>query len=144
MILLFVVLYILVIWIVCSKREPENFRRVKEMYRTFLEHMREHNVDPRFDRLKNQTVLVAYKGRSHEIGYNTNKGYEIGLCIDGEPNQIFHVLLHELAHCTVDDYEHNSNFWKNFNDLKTICTKIGLYQPIPQKETFCGRYIQDP
>ena len=113
------------------------------MYRTLIDHIREHNDDPRFDILKNETVLVAYKGRTHEIGYNTNKGYEIGLCIDGEPNQIFHVLLHELAHCTVDDYEHNSNFWKNFNDLKIICTKIGLYRTIPQKEVFCGKYIQD-
>lgn len=140
---LFLILYALVAWTLWTTREPENFTKVKEMYRTFIEHLRENNTDPRFDGLKNETVLVGYKGRTHEIGYNTNKGYEIGLCIDGEPNQIFHVLLHELAHCTVDDYEHNSNFWKNFNDLKTICTKIGLYQIIPQKEKFCGKYIQD-
>ena len=141
--LLFLILIILVAWSLWNTREPKNFTRVKEMYRTLIEHIREHNDDPRFERLKNETVLVAYKGRSQEIGYNTNKGYEIGLCIDGEPNQIFHVLLHELAHCTVDDYEHNSNFWKNFNDLKTLCTKIGIYQTIPAKEKFCGKYIQD-
>ena len=141
--LLFIILYALVIWILFSTSEPDNFRKVKEMYRTLIDHIREHNTDPRFDVLKTETVLVAYRGRTHEIGYNTNKGYEIGLCIDGEPNQIFHVLLHELAHCTVDDYEHNSNFWKNFNDLKAICTKIGLYQMIPQKEKFCGKHIQD-
>ena len=140
---LFLIVYALVVWTLWVTREPENFTKVKEMYRTLIDHIRENNTDPRFDILKNETVLVAYKGRSHEIGYNTNKGYEIGLCIDGEPNQIFHVLLHELAHCTVDDYEHNSNFWKNFNDLKTICTKIGLYQMIPQKEKFCGKHIQD-
>tara|TARA_Y100000389_G_scaffold171678_1_gene179507 strand:- start:451 stop:882 length:432 start_codon:yes stop_codon:yes gene_type:complete len=140
---LFLILYALVAWALWTTREPENFTKVKEMYRTFIDHIRENNTDPRFDRLKNETVLVAYRGRTHEIGYNTNKGYEIGLCIDGDPNQIFHVLLHELAHCTVDDYEHNSNFWKNFNDLKTICTKIGLYQIIPQKEKFCGKHIQD-
>tara|TARA_R110001592_G_scaffold249763_1_gene512253 strand:+ start:9068 stop:9499 length:432 start_codon:yes stop_codon:yes gene_type:complete len=140
---LFLILYALVAWTLWTTREPENFTKVKEMYKTFIDHIRKNNTDPRFDKLKNGTVLVAYKGRSHEIGYNTNKGYEIGLCIDGEPNQIFHVLLHELAHCTVDDYEHNSNFWKNFNDLKTICTKIGLYQMIPQKEKFCGKHIQD-
>tara|TARA_R110002072_G_scaffold13429_4_gene56467 strand:- start:14185 stop:14616 length:432 start_codon:yes stop_codon:yes gene_type:complete len=140
---LFLILYAFVIWTLLSTKEPENFTRVKEMYRTFIDHIRENNTDPRFSRLKNETVLVAYRGRSHEIGYNTNKGYEIGLCIDGDPNQIFHVLLHELAHCTVDDYEHNSNFWKNFNDLKTICAKIGLYQMIPQKEKFCGKHIQD-
>jgi len=140
---LFLILYALVAWTLWTTREPENFTKVKEMYKTFIDHIRKNNTDPRFDKLKNGTVLVAYKGRSHEIGYNTNKGYEIGLCIDGDPNQIFHVLLHELAHCTVDDYEHNSNFWKNFNDLKTICTKIGLYQMIPQKEKFCGKHIQD-
>jgi hypothetical protein len=140
---LFLILYAVVAWILWTTREPSNFTKVKEMYRTFIDHIRENNTDPRFDALKTEIVLVAYRDRSHEIGYNTNKGYEIGLCIDGEPNQIFHVLLHELAHCTVDDYEHNSNFWKNFNDLKTICTKIGLYETIPQKEEFCGKHIQD-
>ena len=62
MMALFVILYILVIWIVCSKKEPENFKKVKEMYRTLIDHIREHNDDPRFDILKNETVLVAYKG----------------------------------------------------------------------------------
>jgi uncharacterized SAM-binding protein YcdF (DUF218 family) len=81
--------------------------------------------------------------KKHELGYNTNKGYEIGLCLDGTVNQIFHVLLHELAHSTVSEYEHSTNFWQNFKELRELATKIGIYEPVNSSEKFCGKYISD-
>ena len=35
------------------------------------------------------------------VGFNSNKGDNIAVCVDGDVNSIMHVLLHELAHCTV-------------------------------------------
>ena len=87
--------------------------------------------------------ITAHRYTNGYIGYNVSKGMGIGICIDGEPNEIFHVLLHELAHCTVDEYSHSKEFWKNFSELKTICVSLGIYQEIPQKTEFCGKHVQD-
>ena len=64
--------------------------------------------------------------RGGGVGWNVYKGYEIGLCIDGTPNQIFHVLLHELAHCTVPEYEHSPQFWQNFRELRDIAVELKI------------------
>ena len=77
------------------------------------------------------------------VGYNTNKGGDIAVCLDGEPNEIFHVLIHELAHCTVDEYEHSQEFWNNYIELRDICINLGIYEKIPNKTPFCGEHIQD-
>ena len=74
------------------------------------------------------------------VGYNVNKGYEIGVCIDGTPNDMFHVLIHELAHSITSAYNHDKEFWENYKQLKMICVKAGLYTPIT-KIKFCGKYI---
>jgi hypothetical protein len=89
-------------------------------------------------------VLVGvHRDLGSGIGWNTNKGYEIGVCIDGTVNQIFHVLLHELAHCTVEEYEHSPQFWENFRDLRKVAESIGLYEIIPVEQGFCKRTIVD-
>jgi hypothetical protein len=77
------------------------------------------------------------------VGYNTNKGQEIAICLDGTPNEIFHVLIHELAHCTVDEYSHSEEFWANYVELRDICIQLGIYQKIPERTKFCGEHIQD-
>ena len=110
----FVLLLIVAVMCVGTVSEPVRFTQVKEMYTTFIDYMVEHNTDPRFEVLKKRCVLVGFDRKNGELGYNTNKGYEIGLCLDGTPNQIFHVLIHELAHCTVPEYDHSPQFWKNF------------------------------
>ena len=96
--LLAIVLIIINIYILLNTREPKNFRDVKERYRTLREHLATHEK-PEFRKLSTQITLVAHQEQYFRtLGYNTNKGYEIGLCIDGSPNEIMHVLLHELAH----------------------------------------------
>ena len=131
------------IWILMNKTEPEKLRIIRERYSMLREYIVADNKDPRFNILRHPIILTAYDKKGGDLGYNTNKGYEIGFCIDGEPNEIFHVLFHELAHSTVSDYGHGEEFWKNFRDLKDMCTKIGLYEMIPEKTEFCGKYIQD-
>lgn len=128
---------------VATCTEPARFteiRRRYELLRTHLVGVDDHRWKP----LHRQCVIVGllWNNGGH-IGWNTNKGYEIGVCLDGTPNQIFHVLLHELAHCTLDEYGHTDEFWRNFKDLREIARVLGLYEIIPVQEKFCKRGISD-
>jgi hypothetical protein len=133
----------IVLAILATTRDPPVFVQVKERYRKFREYIANNNVPQKFKVLTKQIVLIGYIKKKNELGYNTNKGYEIGLCLDGTVNQVFHVLLHELAHSTVTQYSHNDTFWQNFKELRELANSIGLYTPIPSSEAFCGKYIRD-
>lgn len=126
------------LWSLLTLKEPENLKKVKELYTTFLD-----NVPEKYPELRTRTIVTGFQNKNRELGYNVNKGYEIGLCLDGTPNQMFHVLMHELAHSTVDEYSHSDQFWKNFQDIKDHCVKLGIYQEIPERTKFCGKYIRD-
>ena len=140
--ILALLLIIINVIILMNIHEPERLSEVREKYRTLREHLKETN-NQEFKMLCKEIPITAHRRMNGSIGYNVNKGNDIGLCIDGEPNEIFHVLLHELAHCTVDEYSHSKEFWKNFSELKTICVSLGIYQEIPQRTEFCGKHIQD-
>jgi hypothetical protein len=137
-ILLFILLVILCIASIMTVQEPPNFTEVKRKYAILRE-----QVPEKFKVLKKQILLVGYTKKKHELGYNTNKGYEICLCLDGTVNQIFHVLLHELAHSTVEEYDHSTQFWQNFKELREFAVQIGIYTPVTTSEKFCGKYISD-
>ena len=93
-----VALLIINMYIYMSTFEPEKLRVVKERYEILR-----NNVDgTEFQQLKRCIPITAHYGLRGTVGYNLNKGAEIGLCIDGEVNEIFHVLIHELTHCMVD------------------------------------------
>ena len=141
MILALLIIIINVI-ILMNIQEPERLSEVREKYRTLREHLKETN-NQEFKMLRKEIPITAHRRMNGSIGYNVNKGNDIGLCIDGEPNEIFHVLIHELAHCTVDEYSHSKDFWKNFDELRTICVSLGIYREIPQRTKFCGKHIQD-
>lgn len=143
MILLILLITLAIVSTILTTREPENFTKVKQNYATLREYIRTNKVPEKFKVLQNQVILIGYLKKKHELGYNTNKGYEIGLCLDGTPNQIFHVLLHELAHSTVSEYEHSTQFWQNFKELRELATQIGIYEPVNSSEKFCGKYISD-
>lgn len=144
MILLFILLVVLtVVSIVTARREPENFTEVRKRYEILRNYVKNNPVPEKFKVLDHQILLIGYLKKKHELGYNTNKGYEIGLCLDGTVNQIFHVLLHELAHSTVSEYEHSTQFWQNFKELRELATQIGIYEPVNSSEKFCGKYISD-
>jgi hypothetical protein len=140
----FVVLFVVAILAVWSVREPPQFTKVKQLYADLrLRIKNDLAVPEKFRVLKREILLIGYLKKKKELGYNTNKGYEICLCLDGTPNQIFHVLLHELAHSTVKEYDHNETFWKNFRELRELAAGWGLYQPISSSEEFCGKSIKD-
>ena len=138
-----VLLFLLVFLILYFTQEPENLTIVKQRYIKLLEYLNTDACPEEFHSLREYTIIT---GRTHiingDIGYNTNKGTEIGVCL-GDPNDMFHVLLHELAHSTVSEYTHSDQFWKNFNKLKEICVNLGIYTRITQRRRFCNKYIVD-
>lgn len=128
--------------VLIGTREPPKLTIVREKYRKLREHLAQTN-DHEFQELTRCIPITAMHRTSGPVGFNTNKGVDIGLCIDGEPNEIFHVLIHELAHCTVNEYSHSDQFWRNFIELRKICIDLGIYDKIETKTKFCGQEIQD-
>lgn len=138
----FLVLFIVNLWILYATQEPPKLVEVKEKYRILREHLGETGHE-RFHMLVRCIPITGIMRMNGGVGYNTNKGGEIAVCLDGEPNEIFHVLIHELAHCTVDEYEHSPKFWNNYIELRDMCVDLGIYEKIPNKTEFCGEHIQD-
>jgi len=97
-----------------------------------------------FPELWNKGIVTGMSEISADgVGYNVGKGYEIFICTKGQINYIMHVFLHELAHNTVDEYDHSSKFWDNLTELKSIAIGIGIYEPIGSNVAFCDSYIGD-
>jgi hypothetical protein len=138
----FLILIVLSLFILLQTREPYKLIEVKEKYRILREHLRETNHE-KFHMLVRCIPITGFIRMNGGVGYNTNKGGEIAVCLDGETNEIFHVLIHELAHCTVQEYDHSEEFWNNYIELRDICLNLGIYQKIPNKTMFCGEHIQD-
>ena len=128
--------------ILYQTREPQELVEVKEKYRILREHIRDTGND-KYKMLIHPTPITGLKKIHGSVGSNTNKGSEIVVCLDGKTNEIFHVLIHELAHSTVDEYSHSPEFWNNYIELRDMCVHLGIYQQIPQKIEFCGQHVQD-
>ena len=138
-----ILLLIINILIFINTKEPEELTEVREKYQVLREHLKETNNEE-FDMLYDEVPITAhYRISKGAVGYNSNKGHEIGLCIDGNINEIFHVLLHELAHCTVEEYSHSKEYWEKFKKLRKISVELGIYEEIPEKTKFCNKYVQD-
>lgn len=138
----FLVLFIVNLWILYMTQEHPKLVEVKEKYRILREHLDETKHE-KFHMLVRCIPITGVERMNGGVGYNTNKGGDIAVCLDGEPNEIFHVLIHELAHCTVNEYEHSQEFWNNYIELRDICVDLGIYEKIPNKTEFCGEHIQD-
>ena len=124
-------------------KTPRQLKEVQRRYEILRGHI-ETNGPPKFQKLTTQVPLTCFRrGGDDSVGYNINKGGEIGLCLDGTPNDMFHVLIHELAHTVTKTYAHDEEFWNNYNHLKEMCMKLNIYTDIPGKRKYCGKYIQD-
>ena len=128
--------------IVYKAREDKEHVEGKEKCRILREHKR-NTGNEKYKMLVHPTPITGMKKMKDSVGSNTNKGSEIVVCLDGKTNEIFHVLIHELAHSTVDEYSHSQEFWNNYIELRDMCVHLGIYQQIPQKTEFCGQHIQD-
>jgi len=123
-------------------REPPEMVEVRRRYKILRDHLRETN-NLRFQMLWDPKPLTAFKSMKDTVGFNTNKGANITLCLQGTANEIFHVLIHELAHCTVKTYDHSDLFWSNYKDLRDVCVSLNIYKRIEGPTEFCGEHISD-
>ena len=89
--ILILVLVLIDMYLIYNTIEPKNMREVKRRYKVLRDHIKNNpeQVPEKFHILKTPVVLAGRE--SGDLGYNSNKGYEIGLCLDGSPNDIFHV-----------------------------------------------------
>lgn len=131
-----------VLVILFTTRQNEKLKEVNERYKKLRLHLEETNNE-KFHMLTRHIPITGKLWMSNTVGTNTNKGGEIVVCLDGEVNEIFHVLIHELAHCTVKEYDHSAEFWKNYEELRDICVSIGVYDRVLDKTEFCGQHVQD-
>jgi len=131
-----------VLVILFTTRQNEKLKEVNERYKKLRQHLEETNNE-KFHMLTRHIPITGKLWMSNTVGSNTNKGGEIVVCLDGEVNEIFHVLIHELAHCTVKEYDHSAEFWKNYEELRDICVSIGVYDRVLDKTEFCGQHVHD-
>jgi len=141
--LVFGCLVVLVVLIMVFQTEPPLLTELKRRYNKTLDMLRESG-DPKWKGVLHRSIItgmVDWTKSKGPIGSNVNKGYEIYICLDGDDvNSAMYVLIHELAHMSVPEYDHTDKFWDNFKQLKDLCSAHGLYSPGPGK-TYCGDII---
>lgn len=138
-----VVLAVTLAVLVMRHKEPQMLTQLKEKYSALIEYIKSpENIDKRWDVLKNRAILTGLIGHDRSkgaIAFNINKGYEICICLRGnDVNAATYVLLHELGHITVTEYNHTKKFWKYFKDLKTLAADIGIFNPTGGTTNYCG------
>ena len=103
--------------------------------------------------ISNEDVVIEEVAAKYEkeAAYSINKGERIGICLrdkkTGEienENEMFFVLIHELAHIMTDAYKHNQQFWKNMSLLIENAIEAKLYNYVNYKSKptmYCGHLI---
>lgn len=142
---LWAILIAIFILIVLTTREPPLLTELKEKYSKLLHVLRNTN-DPAWSGVLKHSIITGMTGWSKSmgpIGSNVNKGYEIYICLDGDDvNSAMYVLIHELAHMSVPEYDHTDRYWENFDKLKQICIQNNLYTPSGER-MYCGDVITE-
>jgi len=143
MLLLLFILLVSVIICILTTKEPPVVKNIRKKYKILKDYLDTKDISEYFKDIDTNVELTFFNKRFNELGYNVNKGQEIGVCIDGDENHAFHVLIHELSHSSVPEYNHSKLFWKRFKELREICVKLGIYTEIPEKKSFCGKFVKD-
>jgi len=137
----------LLVGVLAFMGQPSLLREIKSRYLTLRKHLQETPaIDPRFTILRDHqpiiTGIMASRMNKGTIGYNVNKGYEIYICLDGDNvDAAMHVLIHELAHMTVPEYDHSPEYWASFRDLRQLCITLGIFHPSGDPQMYCGGEI---
>ena len=130
-----VILALALVLILITRDDPV-LRQVKQKYRQFI-----RSLPPQYSKIKRPVIITGTYARG-DVGSNVNKGGEIYICLENSVNDAFHVLLHELAHTTVREYDHSSSFWESFQNLKSLAEQGGFYTSVGTKK-YCGKEISD-
>jgi len=129
-------LLLLVCIAILTTQEDPVMTQLKKRYYSFIA-----TLPPKYKKIKTPCIITGtyYKG---DIGSNVNKGGEIYVCLENSVNDAFHVLLHELSHSMVKEYDHSQSFWSSFHTLKELAQSGGFYTPVSDKP-YCGKKISD-
>jgi hypothetical protein len=130
-ILILAVLAVILTW------EDPVLTDLKKKYRAFIK-----TLPDKYSKLKRPIIITGTYAKG-DIGSNVNKGGEVYICLENSVNDAFHVLLHELAHSMVREYDHSSGFWGMFSDIKSLAVDGGFYTSVGTKK-YCGKEISDP
>lgn len=141
----FIPLVIIFILVLATHREHDVLSELKRRYIMILDFLKSTN-DPMWKGVLKPAILTgmtSWDKSKGPIGSNINKGYEIYICLDGsDVNSAMYVLIHELAHMSVPEYDHTSAYWENFKKLKDLCVQNGLYR-VDGERGYCGDTIKD-
>jgi GMP synthase PP-ATPase subunit len=136
-----IVLIIILLLLSIKSGYDDVMTTIRAKYALLREELQKRNMFPMI--WKEGIITGMNEISSDGVGYNVGKGYEIFICIKGgDTNDIMHVLLHELAHNTVSEYDHSSKFWSNLDEIKKVAKEIGIYKHTPNK-AFCDGIISD-
>lgn len=137
------VLFFILFTIIYLNREPKMLTELKLRYWAILDMLRKTG-DPVWKPVLRHSIITGIYGKKDGvIGSNVNKGYEIYICLDGDDvNSAIYVLIHELAHMSVPEYDHTEKYWENFKKLKEMCVSAGLYTKSGERK-YCGDTIKD-
>ena len=136
-------MFVTMVWIIVTNSEPKMLIELKQKYWAILNMLKETR-DPMWTPVLKPAILTGLNGKKDGvIGSNVNKGYEMYICLDGnDVNSALYVLIHELAHMTVPEYDHSTKFWENFEKLKKLCIANGLYVKAGERK-YCGDTVRD-
>lgn len=136
-------MFLAMVWTLVTNSEPKMLSELKQRYWAILAMLKETG-DPMWLPVLKPAIITGLRGKKDGvIGSNVNKGYEIYICLDGDDvNSAVYVLIHELAHMTVPEYDHSIKFWENFEKLKKLCIDKGLYTKSGERK-YCGDTVRD-
>jgi hypothetical protein len=126
------VLFVLLILVFVFHTEPPALTELKQRYWATLEVLRTSG-DPMWAGVLRPAILTGMCDWTKCKGsyrFEREQGYEIYICLDdgGDVNSAMYVLIHELAHMSVPEYDHTDKFWKISRNLRNcaserVCTR---------------------
>ena len=142
---IFITLFVVLVYLVSINTEHDLLSQLKYRYWVLLEALRQTG-DPLWKPVCKPSIITGMVNWTKDkgpIGSNVNKGYEIYICLDGnDVNSAMYVLLHELAHMSVPEYDHTKNFWNHFEKLRKFASSIGVYTETGTR-SYCGDTITE-
>ena len=79
--ILALLLLIINVYIIINTKEPNKITEIKKRYRILREHLKKENIE-KFQVITRELPISYFRQLDGNIGYNTDKGNEIGLCIN--------------------------------------------------------------
>jgi hypothetical protein len=132
--------------------------RNTQKMRTLVQRMgAKHPDKPNVQRLVSgfdpQKIMETLPTSEH-TAYSENKGEKLAFCLNSssdnqtliDPNTLFFVSAHELAHIATKSVGHTDEFWDNFKLVLQDAVDAGLYTPVDYSKhpkNYCGMRITD-